>query len=213
MKNSLITTLASSSLIVLSLSLSLSLSSCKNPADDTTDATVGEAAPIASTSGGTTYTFTPDSTISFVGSKVTASHGGGFKKFAGSFTVLDGNPQGGSFTIDMDSTWADSDKLAQHLKAADFFDVASYPTSEFAVTSFQKESDTAYQVSGNLTLHGVTKNISFPATVKTSDEQITVTAEFDINRNDFGITYEGRKDDLIRDEVIIKFDLKAKASS
>jgi polyisoprenoid-binding protein YceI len=202
MKTTIISTVAGTSLLLLS--------SCKNPADETTDASVSEAAPAATSSGGTVYTFTDDSTIGFIGSKVTGSHEGGFKKFDGSFTVEDGVPQAGQFTIDMDSTWSDDDKLTQHLKAPDFFDVPTFPTSEFVVTNFDKKSDTSYHLSGNLTLHGMTKNITFPATVTSSAEMVTVKAEFDINRDDFGINYEGRKDDAIRDEVVIKFDLKAR---
>lgn len=198
--------------LIASTSL-LALNSCKNPADNTADATVTEAAPEAIVSGGTIYTFTEASSISFVGSKVTGSHGGEFKTFAGNFVVKEGEPQGGKFTIDMNSTSTDNEKLTGHLKAPDFFDVATFPSSEFIVTSFNKKGENAYEVSGNLTLHGVTKNITFPTTVNTSDELIKVSAEFDIKRNDFGITYPGKKDDLIRNEVIIKFDLQAKPAS
>lgn len=205
MKSILIPILAGSTL--------LSLSSCKNPADETTDATVDEAKPEAMASGGTVYAFTDSSKIGFVGSKVTDSHEGGFKKFEGSFSVKEGVPQSGQFTIDMTSTWSDNDKLTEHLKAPDFFNVEAFPTSEFVVTNFNQKSETAYEISGNLTLHGETKNITFPATVATEGDTIAVNAEFDINRNDFGISYEGRKDDLIRDEVIIKFDLEARSGS
>ncbi|MGJ8724237.1 MAG: YceI family protein [Roseibacillus sp.] len=187
----------------------LALTSCKNPADETADATVSEAAPEATVSGGTTYIFTDSSTISFVGSKVTGSHEGGFKTFKGNFVVKNGEPQGGNFTIDMNSTWSDNDKLTEHLKAPDFFNVASFPSTAFVVTNFAKEAGNTYQVSGNLTLHGVTKNITFPTTASTSEDSIKVSSEFDIKRSDFGITYPGKKDDLIRDEVIIKFNLSA----
>lgn len=204
-KYSLLPIVAGSSLFVLS--------SCKNPADETADATVTEAAPEAIVSGGTTYAFIEDSSISFVGSKVTGSHDGGFKSFTGSFVVKDGEPQGGEFTIDMDSTWSDNDKLTEHLKAPDFFNVAKFPESKFVATGFEKKGENSYHLSGNLTLHGVTKNITFPTTVETSGEMVSVKSEFDIKRGDFGITYEGKKDDLIRDEVVIKLALEAKPES
>ncbi|MCB1134377.1 MAG: YceI family protein, partial [Verrucomicrobiae bacterium] len=65
-------------------------------------------------------------------------------------------------------------------------------------------------ISGNFTLHGVTKNITVPATVSKDGETIQITSKFDINRKDFGIVYPGKPDDLIRDEVVIELDLTAK---
>ncbi len=194
------------------------LSSCQNPADKTADAEVKAAEKVTATASGETYHFLPESTILFTGSKVTGSHSGGFRKFEGHFQIDQGAPTGGSFKIQMESTWADSDKLAEHLKNADFFDVPQYPTSRFEATSFQKGEGDSYQVSGNLTLHGVTKNITFPAMVTSQNETFTISSTFDLNRQDFGISYPGRKDDLIRDEVILKLNLhaakeKASASS
>lgn len=197
-------------LSVLSCSALLTLSSCKNPADETVDAEVSEAGQAAISKGGATYTFTDASTIGFTGTKVTGSHSGEFKKFSGSFTVLDGEPQSGNFTIDMDSTTSDSEKLTTHLKNAEFFNVPKFPTTEFVVTEFVKKGEKSYTLSGNLTLHGVTKNITFPTTVEVGDSLIKVNAEFDIKRQEFGISYPGKKDDLIRDEVIIKLALEAK---
>ena len=62
-------------------------------------------------------------------------------------------------------------------------------------------------ITGDLTLHGVTKRISFPATVAVSDAQVQASSEFSINRKDFGINYPGMQDDLIRDLVVIKLSL------
>lgn len=199
-------------IITMAFATTTLLVSCKNPADDTADATVTEAVAETEMSDGIVYTFTEASKIDFLGSKVTGSHDGGFKTFSGSFTVKDGVPQGGKVVIDMSSTWSDADKLTTKLLSEEFFHVEKYPESTFVVTKFQKKSDISYYVSGNLTLHGVTKNITFPASVATSNDSIAVQAEFDINRKDFGITYPGKPDDLIRDEVVLKFDLMATAS-
>jgi polyisoprenoid-binding protein YceI len=193
----------------LSASSFLLLLSCENPADKTSAAEVSSAKEEASASGGTEYRFTDASTITFVGSKVTGSHQGGFKKFEGGFTVSDGEPVAGEFMIDMASTWADDDKLTGDLKSDRFFHVSEYPQSTFKVTEIKKTGDAAYQVSGNLTLHGVTKNLTFPTKVVMNEEMVNLTAEFDINRFDFGIKYPGKKDDLIRKEVVLKLDLEA----
>ncbi|MGB1874467.1 MAG: YceI family protein [Akkermansiaceae bacterium] len=199
-------------LLITSMAV-LTLASCKNPADSTPDASVKEAEAEAVAEGGQRYEFSPSSTIGFVGSKVTGSHEGGFKQFTGHFLVNKGKPQAGEFVIDMNSTWSDAEKLTGHLKAPDFFDVANHPQSTFKVTAFKQESPGAYVLSGNLTLRGVTKNITFPTQVSGSEDAVRIKAEFDINRQDFGIAYPGRKDDLIRDEVIIKLDLEAKPGS
>lgn len=196
--------------LVLLAGLSLGLTSCKNPADGVTDAEVSDAKEEASASGGEVYQFSENSTIGFVGSKVTGSHDGGFKTFNGSFTLVDGEPVAGEFTIDMSSTWSDDEKLTEHLIAADFFNVAEYPTTTFKVTGFEKAGDSSYEISGNLTLHGVTKNITFPIAVVSSGDVVKLDAEFDINRHDFGIDYPGKADDLIRKEVVLKLALEAK---
>jgi polyisoprenoid-binding protein YceI len=193
--------------------LALTLVSCENPADKTADANVKDAvAKTADTAAGTKYVFAPESKIEFTGSKVTGKHDGGFKTFTGHFTVKDGAPVGNDHkvVIDMNSTWSDSEKLTEHLKAPDFFDVAKFPQTTFDVTGIKKESDSAYTVSGNFKLHGVEKNISFPATVSQDGETVKIAATFDIKRKDFGIVYEGKADDLIRDEVVIRLDLVAK---
>lgn len=194
--------------------LALGLVSCENPADKTADASVKEA--VAKTDsgaqGGVKYAFTSNSKIGFVGSKVTGSHSGGFKTFTGYFTVKDGAPVGNEHkvSIDMTSTFTDAEKLTGHLKSPDFFDVEKFPQSTFDITELKKNSDTDYTVAGNFTLHGVTKNITFPATVSKNGETVKINSKFDIKRKDFGIVYAGKTDDLIRDEVVIELDLEAK---
>ncbi len=68
-------------------------------------------------------------------------------------------------------------------------------------------------MTGNLTLHGVTKSITFKPEVTVTDSAITLKAEFDVMRFDFGIVYKGNADDLIRDEVVIRLDVKAVADA
>lgn len=188
--------------------------SCENPADKTTSAKVSDAveSTTAAATGGTKYTFTPESQVNFVGSKVTGSHTGGFKKFTGAFTIKDGLPVGSEnkVVIDVSSIFTDADKLTEHLKSPDFFNVEKFPEATFAVTDIKKDTDTTYTVSGNFTIHGTVKNLSFPATVTQNGDSVKINAKFDINRKDFGIVYAGKTDDLIRDEVVIELKLEAK---
>ena len=53
------------------------------------------------------------------------------------------------------------------------------------------------------------KNIKFPATVTITDKEVIAKSDFVINRQDFGVAFPGKKDDLIKDEVELKLELKA----
>lgn len=149
-------------------------------------------------------------TINFIGSKVTGSHSGGFKTFAAEFVVQDGKvaDRGNRVVIDMDSTWSDNEKLTGHLKAPDFFDVARFGNAIFETISVAPGTPTS-MVTGNLTLHGVTQKIAFPAQIEVGEQTLSLAAKFSINRMDFNIKYPGRADDLIREDVVLDFNIKA----
>jgi polyisoprenoid-binding protein YceI len=203
-------------ILALTGATTLVLVSCENPADKSTAAQVSEAKEVAAGEAtGQKWIFTDNSKISFVGSKVTGSHEGGFEKFSGHFFV-DGeslSASGHKVVIDMNSTWSDAEKLTGHLKAPDFFDVAQFPESTFVVTGIEEKTGAkgeTHLLTGNFTFHGVTKSIDIPVTVSKSEETINVKADFFINRFDFNVKYPGKTDDLIREEVVIRFDLHAK---
>lgn len=206
-------------LFALTGATTLALVSCENPADKSTEAKVSDAKEVVQGEAtGQKWEFTKDSTITFTGSKVTGSHSGGFKEFSGHFYV-DGDSlsaTGHEVIIDMKSTYSDHEDLTKHLMNEDFFAVETYPTSTFIVTGIEKKAGAkgeTHLLTGNFTFHGVTKSIDIPVTVSQSTDSISVVADFFINRFDFNVKYPGRKDDLIREEVVIKFDLKAKPSA
>lgn len=188
---------------------------CADPAADAPQAEVAEPAaePAAAPAmeGARVYGFSDDSTVSFVGSKVTGAHDGGFESFDGTIAVADGTVEGSSVEVVIDTTslWTDTERLTGHLKSADFFEVETYPTATFRSSSITPNDDGTYTVTGNLDLHGVTKQISFPATVALTEDGFTAEAEFAIKRYDFGIEYPGKPDDLIRDDVLVKLDLRS----
>ena len=115
----------------------------------------------------------------------------------------------------MGSTWTDTDRLTGHLKSPDFFDVAKFPKSTFETTGITKGNtdakakDATHTVTGNLTLHGVTKSIQFPARIGVTPDAATLDSEFFLNRKDFQINYPGMANDLIRDEVVINLAIRA----
>lgn len=191
--------------------LTVALVSCENPADKTVTAKIGDEKTVLAGSG-TKFTFSENSSIEYTGSKVTGSHDGGFKDFTGHFTLEDAGtaPSSGLIIIQMSSVYSDTEQLTEHLKSADFFDIEKHPTATFTMTDVKETGDQKYEISGNFDLRGVTKNITFPATGSRENDIAKVQAEFDINRKDFGIVYAGKADDLIRDEVVIRFNIEAR---
>lgn len=189
---------------------------CADPAANKSKATVANAAPesnAAKPAGTETLVISPDnSKVEFVASKVTRSHNGSFKQFAGKIDLVANSIPDSSVTIDIDtgSVVTDEDQLTAHLKTPDFFDVAKYPKATFVSTKIEPASagGATHNITGNFDLHGVKKSISFPATIQVAADSVAVNAEFSINRKDFGIVFAGKADDLIRDNVVIKLTLK-----
>jgi polyisoprenoid-binding protein YceI len=177
---------------------------------------VASAAPVAPpTVGAVNYTFSNDgSKIEFVGAKVTAKHEGSFAAFRGTVALVDGDPTKSVVTAEVDvaSLTVQPAKLEGHLKSADFFDAEKFPKARFSSTAIKSGGDNGatHTVTGNLDLHGVTKSLTFPAKIAVSPDQVDVSAEFSINRKDFGVVYPGMPDDLIKDDVLIKLSLHAK---
>ena len=172
-----------------------------------------EAAPTPAASA-TALAIAPEgSKIEFIGSKVTGSHNGGFKAFSGTAELAADKASLSKVTveIDMNSTWADDAKLTGHLKSPDFFDVPKHPKATFVSTEIKPggAKGATHTITGNLTLHGVTKSISIPATVTVKDGGLTLLSEFALSRKDFAITYAGMSNNLIRDEVVVKLDVKS----
>ena len=195
------------------------LAACNDPAADATKARTGEAAQVASPAAaqGQRYHITPEnSKIDFVGSKVTGKHDGSFKDFTGHVDYA-GSPENSrvNITIKTDSITTDTPDLTKHLKTADFFDVAKYPEATFVSTVIKAggEKGATHTVTGNLTLHGVTKAITFPATINVTPDAATVESSFSINRKDFGINYAGAADNLIRDDVVLTLHVRANKAS
>ena len=104
------------------------------------------------------------------------------------------------------------DARDNHLKSADFFDAAKYPAITFKSTSLVKKGESLYKVIGELTMHGITKEVAMDLTyrgmtenpmskAKTTAFQLTGS----INRSDFNIG-TGFPPPMLSDEVIIKAD-------
>jgi len=209
----------------------LFLAACGGSSSD--KAATGDQQEAAAQTGSALTIDTTATTVSWK-----AAHKGGMaprwgviKVTSGSLSVDKDSLTGGEFVVNMASLKVDSasvtekDKKATdlegHLKSADFFDVAKYPTAKFVITKVE-EYDAAKQkslldganrlISGNLTLRDSTVNITFPAKVEISETGVTAAAKFTIDRSAWGISYktEGSPENwVIAKDVEIGLNLKA----
>jgi polyisoprenoid-binding protein YceI len=163
-----------------------------------------------------------NSVIGWTGSKPNGKHTGTLKLSSGSLQADNGLVAAGNFVIDMNSltntdmTGKGKDGLEGHLKAPDFFDVAKNPTATFDITGVKAitektdgmvSADATHTVTGNLNLRGVSKSVSFPATVSMADGKVAVKASFNIDRTEWGITYGA--DGKVAKEINLTLDIKA----
>lgn len=194
----------------------LFFASCvSNPDGDKADTT--EAAQV-SVAGGTELTVKPEaSTVAWLGNKVSGQHNGEVKIKSGSVTVDNGKLTGGTVVIDL-TTLESHDlqgefkgKLEDHLKSADFFDVANHPEAKLEITEVKDEATNGeVTVSANLTIRGITKNITFKAVVaEATDSAFEANADFNIERTQWEVNYTGKQDDLISKEINFKVKLVA----
>lgn len=119
---------------------------------------------------------------------------GRFNEVGGSFTIDDDLSRSTfSAEIPIDSVDTNNDKRNAHLKSPDWFNSKQYPTITFKSTAVEKIDDTHLKVTGDLTLHGVTKSISFPLELTGTGEfpagtkRYGVRAMFKVTMSDFGI--------------------------
>jgi polyisoprenoid-binding protein YceI len=155
----------------------------------------------------TKYALTGDNTkIEWTGSKADGKHDGGFKILRGTALIGDAGALKFEVEIDTDSLYSDNDKLTGHLKSPDFFNVKANPKAKFVSKTVAK-GDKGYTVTGDLTLCGKTRTITFPAEIATAGG-LTVKGEFTINRMDFGMTY-GKG--MVNDAVTIRVKVDAKS--
>jgi polyisoprenoid-binding protein YceI len=193
-----------------------SLSACDDASKKQPAASVGTAvaAPTPPNPNAETLAFSnANSKIAFVGAKVTGSHEGSFEKFRGNVRLAGAKAEGSSVEveIDTDSLKMAPDKLQTHMKSADLLDTAKFPKAAFKSTEVKAggTNGATHTVTGNLSLHGKERAVSFPATVDVSSSEVAAKAEFSINRKDFDIVYPGMPNDLIKEAVVIKLDIHA----
>ncbi len=136
---------------------------------------------------------------------------GRFNKLSGAYVLDRANPAASQFQLTIDAASIDSNdqKRDEHLKGPDFFNVKQFPVISFQstrVTPQQTDNKTIYQVTGNLTIHGVTRPVTLP--VQKLDEgngpagnyRTGFLCQTNLKRSEFGMT---NMIPMIGDEVAI----------
>jgi len=214
-------------LISFSLIACFAFGSCSDaPKGDKVSVTGKQQA--AAVSGDIYSVDTSASNVRFTGHGVGKNHPGKFHLSSGEFAVVNKLVTGGKFVIDINSMMLEQqdpmiqNKLRPHLLSPDFFDAAKFSTSTFEITNvstyIQKTGDASKienancDVSGNLSLKGITKNISFPARIDVNNNSVKASANFDINRTDWQINYGNDKslgDKFISETVNVEINVLA----
>lgn len=205
-------------LLFLILPVALVLAACtapKAPEAEVTDATSDVAMPRKGN-----YAIDPAaSRVTWIGTKLSGRHTGTIPVTEGSIelegtTVKAGNAMlAVNQVIVTDLTGDYKAKLEGHLRSPDFFHADSFPTAEFmileTVPMTQDSAGANTIVKGRLIIRGVSKGIRFPANIRMQGDSLVATANFNIDRQQWGIKYAGKQDDLIRDEVNLDLALRA----
>jgi polyisoprenoid-binding protein YceI len=174
--------------------------------------------------GGNNYKLDSEkSLIKWIGKKVGGQHTGKLTFQEGNVEVKDNNIVGASFSTDMTSiTCSDldgqfGDKLLNHLKSGDFFDVENHKTAQFVMTKFTSNNDGTGSMVGNLTIKGISQEITVPVKYKVGKGMVAISGDVKFDRTKFDIKYgsasffDGIKDKAIDDEVEFTFAIVAKA--
>ena len=171
---------------------------------------------------------TGESKINWTGKQPTGEHMGYVKLKEGHLLIEGNEVKGGSFVMDM-STITNTDikdegsnkKLVTHLKSPDFFDTQKFPTAKYVITDVSRINNGAqvqrkatHRIEGDLTMKGVTKKVSFDASINVLNGKFTANAPlFTINRTEWGVNYQsksviaGLRDEFIYDDITLTIEL------
>jgi len=152
-----------------------------------------------------------------------ASHLGGVKERFGKISLEEANilvnenmVNYANFVINLSSLTVESledkemsDKLTGHLKSEDFFNIEKFPTAQFELTGVESaQGDFNSRVTGNLTIVGISKSITFSANISISEAEVSVKSEdFAVHRKDWGLTYNAEGSEGVPTDYLIADDI------
>ena len=171
--------------------------------------------------GQETYIISPEnSTIEWVGEKVSGAHSGYINLQNAFFLFEEEKFVGGEFNINMNSIKCTdienpkyAGKLEEHLKDADFFNTSKYPNSNFKITNIIFDG-TSYMITGDITIKEISQEITFPAQFENDGDLFHANATLNIDRTKHDIKYgsgsffDDLGDRMIYDEFTLKIHLQ-----
>lgn len=169
-----------------------------------------------------TYTFDPAHTrIGFVARHAMVTKvRGSFNEFTGSARLDGDNPEKSSASVTLkthsiDTRNADRDA---HLRSNDFLQMDEYPEITFVSTEIKQTGDDTFDVTGDLTIKGVTKSLTVPFSYEGTAQdpmgnfRVGFEGSVVINRKDFGVTWNATLETggvLVSDKVTLEFEISA----
>jgi polyisoprenoid-binding protein YceI len=184
--------------------------------------TTAPAAPAPAVAAPATESWVVDKAHSMATFKVRhmmANIEGNFRDFDANISLDRANPARSSVEFTIQSTSIDTGNANrdEHLRSPDFFDVTKFPTISFKSTAVTPKSKTSFDVTGDLTMHGVTKRVTLPVSFLGfgKDPRGNEKAGFDIDttldRKDYGIVWNRSLDEggvLLGDDVKVSISLE-----
>ena len=134
---------------------------------------------------------------------------------SGSFKIMEGDidfdekdlsSSNFDFKIDVRSISTGNGMMTKKAQTPEWFDSAKYPYAKFKSTKVEKKEGSTYNIIGNLTIKGITKTVTVPATYVKSGSKITFKGTFNVNRIDFKV---GKKSDAVPDIMKVNFEIPA----
>lgn len=169
-----------------------------------------------------------NSNIEWIGKKFTGEHSGNLTFESGEISMVGHGISSANFVIDMttidctDLQGESEEDLESHLKAEDFFHTKKFPEASITMVSANAQAGDKhgnnFDIRANLTIKGITHEISFPAQVQIGDKQVTLKAKVIFDRTKWGIHYKSKSlfDDLgdkfIYDDIELNISLTANAT-
>jgi polyisoprenoid-binding protein YceI len=176
----------------------------------------------AATDGSYTFDATTSS-LSWRGENVVGKkHQGTIMIKRGSVSLSGGSITGGEIVIDMntltntDLSGAEKGKIEEHLKSADFFDTAKFGEAVYTITSGQPKNAINYDVTGKLTIKGITRDLKCTIVLVPDGDGISVGGGFEFDRSQFDVRYGSDKffdnlgNNMIKNEVVMTLNLQGK---
>ncbi len=199
----------------------------QNAANDSTNENEAVAVDTNEVEAGNYAVATEESTVQWQGSKTLIANykdNGILKIESGNLIAAEDGNVTGTIIFDMTTIAATStgrgtgeDMLSNHLKSDDFFSVETYPTAEFTIKKAEPatEGSASHTITGDLTIKGITHEISFPATVGMKDGQLVANATVTLDRTLWDVRFGSDKffdnlaNNVIDDNFIVTFALIA----